>query len=860
MDTTTTLPHWIKVFLDLLSQFTGGRGGIDHVIVNYAAAGILYAVLFIVARKKYRTDPQPRERMLQWGFGFAAGREFFMVGMAAIQTLGWLSPLELHKVFPPFEHFLLGVGLILIAGAFLSYLINDASLARKYIQFGVASAVLAYALTAWPWATLLAANPKMVFGKTWYDLYWHANASIWILIAAHVLVNRTSGRVRNLVITALALFFLYEFLKIPDILLDEVYENIFAPIRVLLYLLAIPILGYIYVREQAIERQHNLDLLKKRSAEVETALQSLSSSNQQLSDSQELLQVTFESIGDAVITTDLHGRVQWLNPVAERLTGWLKHEVQGVPLAKIYKTIDDSTKAPVANSVSACLTQNQVIKLTGHTSLISRYGTICAIEESAAPICGADGKSRGAVLVFHDVSEKRRSDVEIKHRATHDMLTGLINRTEFESRLYRMLENIHKDKASGVLLFIDLDQFKLVNDACGHSIGDQLLRQISILLQSCVREECDIVARLGGDEFGAILDGCDIAQAEHIAQIICNKLDDYRYPHDGRRFRVGASIGLVPIDQRWTNITGLMKAADISCYAAKEAGRNRVHVWLDSDSMVSARAGEVQWVNRIEHALDENSFELFGQRVEPISGRSEQLHIEVLLRLREFDGSLVLPQAFLPSAERFHLATRIDRWVLKHTFGFLTMLQNVAQLKLVCINLSGHSISDRVFQSDVLAMIHAAQFPPDKLCFEITETAAITNIGEAKKFIDLMRALGVKIALDDFGAGASSFSYLKELPVDFLKIDGHFVTSLLNDKLAYAAVNCFQDVAKILGITTVAEFVESEDTRQALEKIGIDLIQGHLIHEPEPLTNLFQISKTDPVKVAPTANVLLAAG
>jgi diguanylate cyclase (GGDEF)-like protein/PAS domain S-box-containing protein len=855
LDTTSTLPHWIKVLLDLLSQITGGRGGIDHVIVNYVIAGMLYAALYVVARNKYRTDPQPREHMLQWGFGFGMCREFFMLSMAVIEALGWVGHAQLHAIFPPFEHMLRGVAFILIAGAFLNYLINDASLTRRYIQFGVASVLLAYAVTAWPWAAQLAADPKIVFGKTWYDLYWHANASIWIMIAGSALINRTSGTVRNWVITALALIFLHEFLKIPDILLNEVYEKIFAPIRVLLYLVAIPILGYIYVREQSLERLQNLSLLKQRSLEVETALQSLSISNQKLSDSEELLQVTFDSIGDAVITTDTQGRVQWLNPVAERLTGWLKSEVQDLPLAKIYKTVDDNTREPVANAISACLTQNKAIKLTSHTSLISRYGHLYPIEESAAPICGADGKIRGAVLVFHDVSEKRRSDVEIKHRATRDMLTGLINRTEFESRLSRTLENVHKHQEPSVLLFIDLDQFKVVNDACGHSVGDQLLRQVSILLESCVREQRDVVARLGGDEFSIILEHCDITQAQHIAQIICDKLDEYRYPYDGRRFRVGASIGLVPIDQRWSNIASLMKAADISCYAAKEAGRNRLHVWVDSDSMMNARAGEMQWVNRIEHALDNNRFELFGQRVEPIAGRTEALHIEVLLRLREFDGSLILPEAFFPSAERFHLATRIDRWVLRNTFDFLSVLQQPAQLKLLSINLSGHSISDRVFQSDVLEMIHAAQFPPNKLCFEITETAAITNIGEAKKFIDTMRALGVKIALDDFGAGASSFSYLKVLPVDYLKIDGHFVTHLLNDQLAYAAVNCFKDVAKILGITTVAEFVEREDTRQALEKIGIDLMQGHLIHQPEPLLNLFQITTNDGIKSDPESPI-----
>ncbi len=841
MDTTTTLPQWIKVLLDLLSQFTGGRGGIDHVIVHYALAGLLYAVLFIVARSKYRSDPQPREYMLQWGFGFGMSREFFMLGMAVIQALGWVSPLQLHKIFPPFEHLLRGIAFVLIAGAFLSYLINEPSLMRRFIQFGLGSSVLVYAMTSWPWYTSLAADSELVFDKTWYDLLWHANASIWILIAAVVLINKTSGTVRNLVVAALSLFFLHEFLKIPDILLNEVYEKIFIPIRVFLYLVAIPILGYIYVREQALERLNNLALLKKRTLEVETALQSLSTSNQKLSDSQELLQVTFDSIGDAVITTDKEGRVQWLNPVAERLTGWFRSEALGLPLMKIFNIVDDDSRKSTENPIQAYLAQNKTIKLTGHTTLISRYGVERAIEDSAAPICSADGEIHGAVLVFRDVSEKRRSAKEINHRASHDMLTGLINRSEFELRLTAMLAGLKTGNSGSVLLYIDLDQFKVVNDACGHNIGDQLLRQISVLLQSCVREH-DVIARLGGDEFGIILEHCDTMKALRIAQIICDKLDEYRYPHDGRRFRIGASIGLVSLDERWTNTTSVMKAADISCYAAKEAGRNRVHIWVDTDSMINARAGEMQWVNRIEQALDEDRFELYGQRVEPIGGRGEKLHIEVLLRLREYDWSLILPDAFLPSAERFQLATRIDRWVLKKTFDSLSAMEEITQLGLIAINLSGNSISDRAFQKDLLEMIRTATFPAEKLCFELTETAAITNIGEAKLFINAVRALGVKIALDDFGTGASSFSYLKDLPVDFLKIDGHFITHLLSDKLAYAAVNCFKDVAKIMNIPTVAEFVEREDVRLALEKIGIDMIQGHLIHQPEPLAELLQLT------------------
>jgi len=570
----------------------------------------------------------------------------------------------------------------------------------------------------------------------------------------------------------------------------------------------------------------------------------------ELARSREMLQVTLESIGDAVVTTDPHGCVQWMNPVAERMTGWQKEEVKGRPIDRVFVVIDEDTRMPTRNPVARCLATSQIVGGSGNTTLISRSGAEFGVEDSASPIRETNGQILGAVLVFRDVSEQRRLNNEMRHRAKHDLLTGLLNRTEFESRLEEALAGTGDEVAAHVLLYVDLDQFKLVNDACGHSAGDQLLRQVSAILRNCVRGH-DTLARLGGDEFGVILEHCDPRSAERVAQKICDQMDAFRFVHDGKRFRVGTSIGLVPIDGRWSNIKALLQAADASCYAAKEGGRNRVHAWFDSDTILKARNGDMQWVSRLELALDENRFVLFGQRIESIAEADRNLHFEVLLRMCDTDGTLIPPGAFLPTAERFHMATRLDRWVVRHALDAMRdATRRRIGIGMMSINLSGHSLGDRAFHRDIGDMIRRAPFDVARICFEITETAAITHMADARVFIDDMRALGVKIALDDFGAGASSFGYLKSLPVDYLKIDGHFITNLLVDELDNAAVRCFCEVARVVGVKTIAEFVESEAVRDELRTIGVDMAQGYLIHRPEPLDRLLASVESVPRAIA----------
>jgi len=555
----------------------------------------------------------------------------------------------------------------------------------------------------------------------------------------------------------------------------------------------------------------------------------------ELAEQHELLRVTLQSIGDAVITTDAAGIVTWLNPAAERMTGWLNDEARGRRVGQVFHIVNEETRLPTENPVATCLAQGKVAGLANHTILISRDGDEFGIEDSAAPIRNQRGEVLGVVLVFHDVTEQRRLSGEMSYRASHDSLTGLVNRAEFETRLNRVLSKAHEDRSEHALLFIDLDQFKLVNDACGHSVGDQLLQQVSNLLGEAVRAR-DTLARLGGDEFAVILEHCSAEQAQRVAQQICERMDDFRFMHDERRFRIGASIGLVPVDNRWGTTAAVIQAADTSCYAAKEAGRNRVHTWFDTDQAMRARHGEMQWATRLEQALDENRFVLYAQRIEALDKKGHGLHAEVLLRMIDSDGSVVQPGAFLPAAERFHFASRIDRWVLRHAIGALLSLGDLSDVETLCVNLSGQSIGDRAFHRQALEILtDAGAELCRRLCLEITETAAVTNMADASVFIDQVRALGVRIALDDFGAGASSFGYLKNLNVDLLKIDGQFIRDVIDDPLDDAAVRCFVDVARVVGVKTVAEFVDRAEVLERVRAIGIDFAQGFLLHRPEPI-------------------------
>lgn len=560
----------------------------------------------------------------------------------------------------------------------------------------------------------------------------------------------------------------------------------------------------------------------------------------ELAEQHELLQVTMKSIGDGVITTDAAGRISWLNPVAERLTGWLAGDAAGLPVGEVFRVIHQETRAPAECPVTSSLLKGTPVELAENTLLVSREGAEVGIEDSAAPIRDSSGEMLGVVLVFRDVTAQRQISQEMAYQATHDALTGLFNRAKFVIRLRRLLQQTHDGVSSGhALLYIDLDQFKVVNDSCGHAAGDKLLQQVAKLLSSVVRAH-DTVARLGGDEFALILEHCNLADAQAVGRKLCDQMESFRFVHGDRRFRIGASVGLVPIDRRWATTEAVVQAADLSCYAAKNAGRNRVHTWVEADPATKAQQEEMSWTTRIEQALDDERFVLYGQRIASLTSADPRMHVEVLLRMLDTDGSIIVPAAFLPAAERYSLACRIDKWVVLRTIAWMSAVPDLEALGRLNINLSGQSVSDTEFQAWAVAVLDASGTEVcSRLTLEITETAAMANPAGAKTFIDEIRRLGVRVALDDFGAGASSFGYLKTLHVDVVKIDGQFVREMVNSKLSEAAVRCFIEVAKIVGAETVAEHVDNALVVQRLRAMGVDYLQGYFVHRPEPLETLF---------------------
>lgn len=550
----------------------------------------------------------------------------------------------------------------------------------------------------------------------------------------------------------------------------------------------------------------------------------------------ERLKVTMDSIGDAVITTDAIGIIDYLNPVAEKMTGWGLHEAIGQPLQAVFNIINEKSRLPCLDPVALCLSEKKVFALANDTVLINRQGIEFGIEDSAAPIRGRNNEILGVVLVFHDVTLQRQLANEISFRASHDVLTGLLNRTEFEQVLTLHLKNQREPFQMSALLFIDLDQFKLVNDACGHNAGDTVLREVAHMMQSCVRST-DTLARIGGDEFAIILSKCDIEKAMKLAKMLCRQIDQYRYIHQNQKFKIGASIGLVMIDDQWSSVEEIMQAADSACYEAKRAGRNRVHPYYDKLSAIDSNRHQIQWASRLEQALEDQRFILFYQKIQPIQP-SLSSHIEILLRLNDDNGVLIEPSQFLPAAERFNLIGRIDRWVITEVMTWISSHHQLSEIDTIAINLSGHSLSDLAFHQFALQLVDAAPSCAKKLCIEITETVAITNISYAKKFIQSMKQYGVRFSLDDFGSGVSSFGYLNNLPVDYLKIDGQFIEDILENNIGRAIVRCISDIAHVTNTKTIAEWVDSQAVANFLGDMGIDYLQGFMIHRPEPLKNI----------------------
>lgn len=565
----------------------------------------------------------------------------------------------------------------------------------------------------------------------------------------------------------------------------------------------------------------------------------------------ELAEVTLRSIGEGVITTDERGKTQYLNRIAEQMTGWssgqaLGHDI-GTTLRLVADNQDQDAPGGAPEHVALqCLRLRQTIGASEHSLLVTRDGRRIAVEESAAPIWSNEGLLLGAVVVFRDVSHERKLSRQLSWNATHDALTGLINRHAFEQQIAQALHSAKQDGHVHALLYMDLDQFKIVNDTCGHNAGDLLLQLLSKMLQTQMRDS-DILARLGGDELGVLLPHCPPHRAMMIADELRQSIRNFRFVWDDHYFELGVSIGVVEINHNSKSMTELLIAADQACYLAKEHGRNRAHLYQESDQRLAKRHGEMLWVSRLTEAFERRCFRLYAQPIVKLSGQGEG-HDEVLLRIRNTKGELILPGAFIPAAERYDMMAAIDRWVIQAVCRHIQSLREslppeqafIADHQLTpaqySINLSGTSMGDETLHDFIVAQFVEHDVAPAQICFEITETAVIANLPMAQAFMAGLKALGCRFSLDDFGSGLSSFAYLKALPVDYLKIDGVFIRDIADNAINRAMVKAINEVGHVMGIRTVAEYVEDEPTLAVVRELGVDYAQGFAVGQLRPLT------------------------
>ena len=556
-----------------------------------------------------------------------------------------------------------------------------------------------------------------------------------------------------------------------------------------------------------------------------------------VSDEKERARVTLQSIGDAVITTDIHERIDFMNPVAERMTQWTLADALGKPLSEVCNLIDERTMQALPTRVAKAMRDHQLCPYNGtEVALIRRDGSSIAVEDSAAPLVDGQGVSVGGVMVFRDVAAARRMVQRISWAAAHDSLTGLINRREFEARVEATVVSAQGSDSQHVMCYLDLDQFKIVNDTCGHAAGDALLKQIGAALQARLRES-DTLGRLGGDEFGVLLNGCALDRAQLIAADLMAAVRDHRFTWEGKVFTIGVSIGLVAINAGTCNRADVFSAADTACYSAKEQGRNRVCVFQHSNADMVQRRTDMGWAARLNRALEEERLVLYYQPYLSLGTKNAQSqHIEILLRLIDEDGKLVMPGSFLPAAERYNIMPAIDRWVVKTVFARYQDLLTQMGAPLICaINLSGTTLNSDGILEFIRDQSERHQLPPGAICFEITETAAINNMRHATQFMRDLKVMGFSFALDDFGVGTSSLAYLKTLPVDYLKIDGSFVRNIVTDPIDRAMADTINRVGHIMGLKTVGEYAESAEVVNELRSLGVDFAQGYSVQRPQAL-------------------------
>ena len=553
-----------------------------------------------------------------------------------------------------------------------------------------------------------------------------------------------------------------------------------------------------------------------------------------LSRSKRQAQYTLESIAEGVITTDNEGRVDYMNLAAESLIGASRDDAIGHRIGELFTLVDDADRRPLGDPVDRCLTMRRRVNMGRHAVMVTSDGEQeHSVEITASPIRGPGSSISGTVVVFHDVGELRGLTRQMSYQATHDALTGLINRREFERHLDEAMDAAHAEEAVHMLFYMDLDRFKAVNDSCGHMAGDNMLREVASLIREQVRDS-DFVGRLGGDEFGALLMGCPIDKARQLATDICNAVADYRFVWKDKIFNIGISIGLVEISHVSGSLQDVMSAADSACYVAKQQGRGKVHVYSARDEAIARERGDIQWLRKLQTALHEDQFELAIQPIIAMSGGVESgPAVEVLIRLPDGRGRTANTAKFLRPAERYQLMPQIDRWVVKAALAAISGGEiKITSGRSCALNLSGQTLGDEAFLGFVVEALDRTGVAPSSICFEVTESAILSNVQYAQRFIEVLHGIGCEFSLDDFGSGLGSFSSLKHLPIDYLKIDGTYTQNLQSDEVNQEMVAAMIKLARTMQFRIIAEQVEHQADFDWLRNSGVDFVQGHFIESP----------------------------
>ncbi|MBE9030076.1 EAL domain-containing protein [filamentous cyanobacterium LEGE 11480] len=585
--------------------------------------------------------------------------------------------------------------------------------------------------------------------------------------------------------------------------------------------------------------------LQKRNEHQQNLLNEHRCLKQLLFQEKELAEVTLQSIGDAVVTTDAQGLVSSINPLAAKLLQIDRHEAEGQPIEKLFRLYDERSHTIINNPVMVALESGEVVSFGEESILVNEAGTEFSISDSAAPIRDRSGSIIGAVMVFRDVTEARQMARRLSWQATHDPLTNLFNRSELERQLITVMKQVHRQEHTATLCYLDLDRFKVVNDTCGHKAGDELLRQVTLMIQQQITTQ-DIFARVGGDEFALILLNRTATEAEALAHVICEAVQQFRFVWQAQTFKIGVSIGIVHLDEAHRDTTDVINCADAACYCAKEQGRNQVQVYREDIQAFTQRRVDTRWISRLNLALEEARFCLYGQAImalqPPTTNQPMNMgtglipsHQEVLIRMIDEDGEIVPPMSFIPAAERYDLMPEIDLWVVKNFLRYYGQKCQQENPGRYTINLSGASINKPKFVDALETILWESSVPSESICFEITETAAIANLTSAAKSIRQIKKLGCQFALDDFGSGMSSLTYLKHLPVDYLKIDGSFVRQIVKNPVDRAMVEGFNRIAHVMNLKTIAEYVETPEILQVLRSLGVDYAQGDAVGLPHML-------------------------